>query len=267
MKKALKIFILIFLTSTIALITYIIDTDKDLKVEAQKILGESKKSLDSASLGLSNLDYSREFNLEETDKLKNIDIEIGTGAIKVIEGDGYRLTVKSSSEIAEDAYTNSGTGISVIPKGASAEVTLVIPGDSNISLKTKSSVADVRIEGIAEAEIENNIGDITLEDVTKVLSVTNGTGDIKIKKAETIDKISNNIGEVKVEVRKQKNSFDIKNNIGDVEVKINRDFDGSFRTKKTLGETHIYNMKGGNSFLGYIEINMGDIIVKGEEYE
>ena len=134
-------------------------------------------------------------------------VEIGKGNVHVLATDTTECTVQITGRDAEQVRVEqAGDQISVIaPRqrggfltgDSSLRVDVVVPGDSDVAVKTGS--ADIQVEGPAgSATIRSGSGDVRLDAASGPSVLETGSGDIRLDDARGELRVKSGSGDVTV---------------------------------------------------------------------
>jgi Toastrack DUF4097 len=125
------------------------------------------------------------------------DVQLGAGTVQVTAGDGLTATVtvspddsRETSRVAAQNTTvdfdhgklvvraQKSEGWSILRGGGQVRIELVLPLDSNLTLKMGS--ADLRTAGrLRNVEVKTGSGDLVLAETSGTVNVESGSGDVR----------------------------------------------------------------------------------------
>ena len=269
MNKSLAIFLVILLTIVVAALTggFIYMLNNNIPFSFDWFVGENKYS--------TTLVEAKTF-----DTIKDINIYSKNGDVTIEESEDNKISVEFYSDKVEEEYIKDGNEINVklynkagfafnfktdrilvkLPKEYANKISInnnvgdiKITSIDSASTNIVSTIGDINIESINDANITNDIGDIKIEKINTIISV-NKTGDVKINNVNEAD-IKVDTGDIKI--TNLNNKMNIKSGIGDVKIE-NVTLTSNSTINGSTGDVIIKNITG-----AYVEANtkIGDVKV------
>ena len=269
MNKSLAIFLVILLTIVVAALTggFIYMLNNNIPFSFDWFVGENKYS--------TTLVEAKTF-----DTIKDINIYSKNGDVTIEESEDNKISVELYSDKVEEEYIKDGNEINVklynkagfafnfktdrilvkLPKEYANKISInnnvgdiKITSIDSASTNIVSTIGDINIESINDANITNDIGDIKIEKINTIISV-NKTGDVKINNVNEAD-IKVDTGDIKI--TNLNNKMNIKSGIGDVKIE-NVTLTSNSTINGSTGDVIIKNITG-----AYVEANtkIGDVKV------
>ena len=203
---------------------------------------------DNFSLGsmFSVTGENRESWSQVVSEKKKVEINTSLGDIEVRKGDQPKVEFQN---LYKDYVTIKETG---------SELEIEVRYPNNLQLNHSNGKIIVYLtQADYELEIENDLGDITVEHLTfQDLNVTSHLGDITLNDVETQEcDIKQNSGDITASGNFY-HKTEIKNNLGDVKLDIDGNIDDyDYELKSDLGDVKIGDIS--KSFSGKIESSRG----------
>jgi len=82
-------------------------------------------------------------------------------------------------------------------RGVRADLVARVP--AGVALRVDSRIGEVRAEDLGAAEVEGNVGDVTLTDISRTVRVAVDVGDVRVRRAEGEVGVSTRVGDVRLE--------------------------------------------------------------------
>ena len=273
MNKSLAVFLIILLSIVVVALTggFIYMLNNNLPISFDWLVGENKYS--NTLVEAKTFDTIKDLNIYS----KNGDITIeestdGKIAVELYSDNVEEEFIKDENEINIKLYNKSGFAF----KFKTDRILVKLPleyankisinnnvGDIKIStldLATTnivSTIGDIKIDSINNANITNDIGDVKIEKINALTSI-NKTGDVKINTINDAD-IKVDTGDIKINT--VNNKLELKSGIGDVKID-NATITSNSTINGSTGDIKIRNITGAyveaNTKIGDVKINNTD---------
>ncbi len=223
----------------------------------------------NVDIGFRNPNSSKNLNLDinesiDSDGIKDLDISINIGEVRIsaIDGQDFTIVSEGRSEISRPIEIDkSGSTLSIKEENSTKNVN----GFNNLNSSNRKITIGIPKDFMGDFKYTCGIGDSEIKDLNvKKAIFQGGLGNIDIKEITFEDmRISQGVGDIDLKIKEVKGDLIYEGGVGDGDIIIPENSPVRFKTSSGLGSCRIMaKTSGEDKYLFKITSGIGDITIK-----